>query len=105
MNILIMVFIAIGFGAIAAYLVTEIRAEDLHKQMNDTMAGLLAMKKQVKSEKELIEGITCKIQQMEYQQKRDRGAIWESINNLWHEVDGKEGELNDDDGRNQDDQR
>lgn len=107
MNIMVLTLIVIVVSAITAYLITELRVEDFRKAIDDVIASLARAQKKVETETQKVEtetqkvdAILVKLQQLEYQRKRDRGALWESVNGLWNIVDkkGKESDSDNTDG-------
>ena len=103
MNIMVLTLIVIVVSAITAYLITELRVEDFRKAIDDVIASLARTQKKMETETQKVEtetqkvdAILVKLQQLEYQRKRDRGALWESVNGLWNIVD-KKGKENDSD--------
>lgn len=100
MNIMVLTLIVIVVSAITAYLITELRVEDFRKAIDDVIASLARAQKKVETETQKVDAILVKLQQLEYQRKRDRGALWESVNGLWNIVDkkGKESDSDNTDG-------
>lgn len=107
MNIMVLTLIVIVVSAITAYLITELRVEDFRKAIDDVIESLARAQKKVETETQKVEtetqkvdAILVKLQQLEYQRKRDRGALWESVNGLWNIVDkkGKESDSDNTDG-------
>lgn len=100
MNIMVLTLIVIVVSAVTAYLITELRVEDFRKSIDDVIASLARAQKKVETETQKVDAILVKLQQLEYQRKRDRGALWESVNGLWNIVDkkGKESDSDNTDG-------
>jgi len=100
MNIMVLTLTVIVVSAITAYLITELRVEDFRKAIDDVIASLARTQKKSETETQKVDAILVKLQQLEYQRKRDRGALWESVNGLWNIVDkkGKESDSDNTDG-------
>lgn len=80
-----LVALVLGFiGGVAGALVTiEIKTDRIRKEIDDSILGISHVNSQVKTLKETDNAIMIAIQELTIRQKRDRGAIWESLNGLW----------------------
>jgi hypothetical protein len=81
--------LVLGFiGGIAGALVTvEIKTERIRKEIDDAVLGISNINSQLKSLKETDNALTVAIQRLIENMKRERGAIWESLNGLWNDYD------------------
>lgn len=86
---LILAALVLGFiGGIAGALVTiEIKTDRIRKEIDDSILGISHVNSQVKTLKETDNALMVAIQELTIRQKRDRGAIWESLNGLWADYD------------------
>jgi len=81
--------LVLGFiGGVAGALVTvEIKTERIRKEIDDAVLGISNINSQLKSLKETDNALTVAIQRLIENMKRERGAIWESLNGLWNDYD------------------
>lgn len=86
---LILAALVLGFiGGVAGALVTiEIKTDRIRKEIDDSILGISHVNSQVKTLKETDNALMVAIQELTIRQKRDRGAIWESLNGLWADYD------------------
>lgn len=81
--------LVLGFiGGVAGALVTvEIKTERIRKEIDDAVLGISNINSQLKSLKETDTALTVAIQRLIENFKRERGALWESLNGLWNDYD------------------
>lgn len=81
--------LVLGFiGGVAGALVTiEIKTDRIRKEIDDAVLGISHTNSQLKSLKETDNALTVAIQRLIENTKRERGAIWESLNGLWNDYD------------------
>jgi nitrogen fixation/metabolism regulation signal transduction histidine kinase len=81
---LVMGFVA---GTVSSLATVEAKTEDLRKEMNDVIRGLESSRTEAKKAQEDFENLNRAFQVMIQQFKRDRGGIWQSLNDLWNSFD------------------
>ena len=81
--------LVLGFiGGVAGALVTiEIKTDRIRKEIDDAVLGISHTNSQLKSLKDTDNALTVAIQRLIENMKRERGAIWESLNGLWNDYD------------------
>lgn len=81
---LVMGFVA---GTVSSLATVEAKTEALRKEMNDVIRGLESSRAESKKAQEDFENLNRAFQVMIQQFKRDRGGIWQSLNDLWNSFD------------------
>lgn len=81
---LVMGFVA---GTVSSIATVEAKTEALRKEMNDVIRGLESSRTEAKKAQEDFENLNHAFQVMIQQFKRDRGGIWQSLNDLWNSFD------------------
>lgn len=81
---LVMGFVA---GTVSSLATVEAKTEALRKEMNDVIRGLESSRTEAKKAQEDFENLNRAFQVMIQQFKRDRGGIWQSLNDLWNSFD------------------
>lgn len=81
---LVMGFVA---GTVSSIATVEAKTEALRKEMNDVIRGLESSRTEAKKAQEDFENLNRAFQVMIQQFKRDRGGIWQSLNDLWNSFD------------------
>ena len=81
--------LVLGFvgGVVAALVTIEIKTDKIRKEIDDAVLGLGHVNSQVKALKDADNALTIAIQKLIENIKRERGAIWESLNGLWNDYD------------------
>lgn len=84
-----LIALVLGFvGGVAGALVTiEIKTDHIRKEIDDAILGISHINSQVKTLKEADNALAVAIQELTWSVKRDRGAIWQSLNGLWNDYD------------------
>lgn len=89
----ILLALTAGFiaGILGALVTVDIKTEKIRKEVNDLVLAIENGRSQTKTNKTKtdteINALTIALQRLIEQQKRDRGAIWESLNGLWNDYD------------------
>ena len=81
---LVMGFVA---GTVSAIVAVEAKTESLRKEMDDVIRGLEASRTESKKAQEEVKALNNAFQVMILQFKKDRGGIWQSLNDLWNRFD------------------
>ena len=81
---LVMGFVA---GTVSSLATVEAKTEALRKEMDDVIRGLQSSHAESKKAQEEVKALNNAFQVMIQQFKRDRGGIWQSLNDLWNSFD------------------
>lgn len=81
---LVMGFVA---GTVSSLATVEAKTESLRKEMNDVIRGLESSRADSKKAQDEVKALNNAFQVMIQQFKRDRGGIWQSLNDLWNSLD------------------
>lgn len=86
---IMLVSLVMGFvaGTVSSIATVEAKTEALRKEMNDVIRGLESSRTEAKKAQEDFENLNRAFQVMIQQFKRDRGGIWQSLNDLWNRFD------------------
>ena len=81
--------LVLGFigGVLGALVTIEIKTDRIRKEIDDAVLGISHVNSQIKTLKDADNALTIAIQRLIENFKRERGAIWESINGLWNDYD------------------
>ena len=87
----IIISLIVGFvaGTVGALVAVEAKTEIIRKEVDDAVLGLKMTRSEAKKAQEASAAVNTALQQMILQFKRDRGAIWESLNGLWNDYDAR----------------
>ena len=87
----IIISLIVGFvaGTVGALVAVETKTEIIRKEVDDAVLGLEMARSEAKKAQETSAAVNTALQQMILQFKRDRGAIWESLNGLWNDYDAR----------------
>lgn len=85
----ILIAILCGFvgGLLGAIVIAETKESDKTKEIESLIKGHLSIRDDLSKERERISLLDRAIRLLAEQMKRDRGAIWESLNGLWNDYD------------------
>lgn len=86
-NILIAILCGFVGGLLGAIVIAESKESDKTKEIESLIKGHLAIRDDLSKERERINLLDRAIRLLAEQMKRDRGAIWESLNGLWNDYD------------------
>ena len=81
---LVMGFVA---GTVSSLATVEAKTESLRKEMDDVIRGLQSSHADSKKAQEEVKALNNAFQVMILQFKKDRGGIWQSLNDLWNRFD------------------
>lgn len=86
---IMLVSLVMGFvaGTVSAVVAVEAKTESLRKEMDDVIRGLESSRAESKKAQEEVKALNKAFQVMIQQFKRDRGGIWQSLNDLWNSFD------------------
>ena len=86
---IMLVSLVMGFvaGTVSAVVAVEAKTESLRKEMDDVIRGLESSRAESKKAQEDVKTLNHAFQVMIQQFKRDRGGIWQSLNDLWNSFD------------------
>lgn len=85
----ILIALVLGFigGVVGALVTIEMKTDTIRKEIDDAVLGISHVNNQIKTLKDSDNALTIAIQKLIENIKRDRGAIWESLNGLWNDYD------------------
>lgn len=85
----ILIALVLGFigGVVGALVTIEMKTDTIRKEIDDAVLGISHVNSQIKTLKDSDNALTVAIQKLIENVKRDRGAIWESLNGLWNDYD------------------
>lgn len=85
----ILIALVLGFigGVVGALVTIEMKTDTIKKEIDDAVLGISHVNSQIKTLKDSDNALTVAIQKLIENVKRDRGAIWESLNGLWNDYD------------------
>lgn len=86
---IMLVSLVMGFvaGTVSAVVAVEAKTESLRKEMDDVIRGLESSRAESKKAQEEVKALNNAFQVMILQFKKDRGGIWQSLNDLWNRFD------------------
>ena len=86
---IMLVSLVMGFvaGTVSALVAVETKTESLRKEMDDVLRGLESSRAESKKAQEEVKALNNAFQVMILQFKKDRGGIWQSLNDLWNRFD------------------
>lgn len=86
---IMLVSLVMGFvaGTVSAVVAVESKTESLRKEMDDVIRGLESSRSESKKAQEEVKALNNAFQVMILQFKKDRGGIWQSLNDLWNRFD------------------
>ena len=86
---IVLVSLVMGFvaGTVSAVVAVEAKTESLRKEMDDVIRGLESSRTEAKKAQEEVKALNNAFQVMILQFKKDRGGIWQSLNDLWNRFD------------------
>lgn len=86
---IMLVSLVMGFvaGTVSALVAVETKTESLRKEMDDVLRGLESSRAEGKKAQEEVKALNNAFQVMILQFKKDRGGIWQSLNDLWNRFD------------------
>lgn len=86
---IMLVSLVMGFvaGTVSAIVAVEAKTESLRKEMDDVIRGLESSRAESKKAQEEVKALNSAFQAMILQFKKDRGGIWQSLNDLWNRFD------------------
>ena len=86
---IMLVSLVMGFvaGTVSALVAVETKTESLRKEMDDVIRGLESSRTESKKAQEEVKALNNAFQVMILQFKKDRGGIWQSLNDLWNRFD------------------
>ena len=86
---IMLVSLVMGFvaGTVSAVVAVEAKTESLRKEMGDVIRGLESSRAESKKAQEEVKALNNAFQVMILQFKKDRGGIWQSLNDLWNRFD------------------
>lgn len=86
---IMLVSLVMGFvaGTVSAVVAVEAKTESLRKEMDDVIRGLESSRSESKKAQEEVKVLNNAFQVMILQFKKDRGGIWQSLNDLWNRFD------------------
>ena len=86
---IMLVSLVMGFvaGTVSAVVAVEAKTESLRKEMDDVIRGLESSRSESKKAQEDVKKLNHAFQVMILQFKKDRGGIWQSLNDLWNSFD------------------
>lgn len=86
---IMLVSLVMGFvaGTVSALVAVETKTESLRKEMDDVIRGLESSRAESKKAQEEVKALNNAFQVMILQFKKDRGGIWQSLNDLWNRFD------------------
>ena len=86
---IMLVSLVMGFvaGTVSAVVAVEAKTESLRKEMDDVIRGLESSRAESKKAQEEVKALNSAFQAMILQFKKDRGGIWQSLNDLWNRFD------------------
>ncbi len=86
---IMLVSLVMGFvaGTVSALVAVETKTESLRKEMDDVIRGLESSRAESKKAQEEVKTLNNAFQVMILQFKKDRGGIWQSLNDLWNRFD------------------
>ena len=86
---IMLVSLVMGFvaGTVSAVVAVEAKTESLRKEMDDVIRGLESSRSESKKAQEEVKTLNNAFQVMILQFKKDRGGIWQSLNDLWNRFD------------------
>lgn len=86
---IMLVSLVMGFvaGTVSAIVAVETKTESLRKEMDDVIRGLESSRAESKKAQEEVKALNNAFQVMILQFKKDRGGIWQSLNDLWNRFD------------------
>lgn len=86
---IMLVSLVMGFvaGTVSAIVAVEAKTESLRKEMDDVIRGLESSRAESKKAQEEVKALNSAFQAMILQFKKDRGGIWQSLNDLWNSFD------------------
>ena len=86
---IMLVSLVMGFvaGTVSALVAVETKTESLRKEMDDVIRGLESSRAESKKAQEEVKALNNAFQVMIMQFKKDRGGIWQSLNDLWNRFD------------------
>lgn len=84
-----LIALVLGFigGVAGALVIFETKTENNRKEISDLINGLEYVRAEIRNLKDTDSALNIAIQTLTGKIKKERGAIWESLNGLWVDYD------------------